>query len=92
MSDALTQVFDVLVAVAIVALAGGVLFIPNLFRSAVLFIVFGLVLSIAWVRLDAVDLALAEAAIGAGLLGVLVVGAASQFERGRRAERDEGRE
>jgi energy-converting hydrogenase B subunit D len=59
-----------------------VLFIPGLFRSAVLFIVFGLVLSLAWVRLDAFDIALAEAAIGAGLLGVLIVGAASQFERG----------
>ncbi len=90
MSDGLTQVFDVLIVVTTVALAGGVLFIRNLFRTAVLFIVFGLVLAIAWVRLDAVDIALAEAAIGAGLLGVLVVGAASQFERGGREPDGDG--
>jgi energy-converting hydrogenase B subunit D len=41
----------------------------DLFRGIVLFIAFGLVLSMAWVRLGAPDVALAEAAIGAGLTG-----------------------
>ena len=40
------------------------------FMIIVLFISFGLMLSLAWVRLKAVDIALAEAAIGAGLTGL----------------------
>lgn len=43
-------------------------------RSAVvLFIVFGLVMALLWARLGALDLAIAEAAIGAGLTGMLLL-------------------
>lgn len=45
----------------------------DLFRGIVLFIAFGLVLSMSWVRLGAPDVALAEAAIGAGLAGALLL-------------------
>jgi energy-converting hydrogenase B subunit D len=75
-------VFDVFVGAALVLLAVGVLFGRNLFRSAVLFVVLGLVMSLAWVRLEAPDIALAEAAIGAGLTGGLMVRTALQL-RGR---------
>lgn len=44
-------------------------------RSVVFFIAFGLLLAIVWARLNAPDLALAEAAIGAGLSGVLLLSA-----------------
>ena len=44
-------------------------------RSVVFFIAFGLLLAIIWARLNAPDLALAEAAIGAGLSGVLLLSA-----------------
>jgi energy-converting hydrogenase B subunit D len=84
--DDLARAFDVMLAGAIVVLAAAVLFVPGLYRSAVLFITFGLTLAVAWARLSAFDVALAEAAIGAGLLGALVVGAAYQFERARREE------
>jgi multisubunit Na+/H+ antiporter MnhB subunit len=39
----------------------------------VLFIAFGLLLALAWVRLGAPDVALAEAAIGAGITGTLLL-------------------
>jgi uncharacterized MnhB-related membrane protein len=45
----------------------------DLFRAVVMFIVFGLLMALAWVRLEAPDVALAEAAIGAGLTGVLLL-------------------
>lgn len=49
-------------------------------RAAVIgFIVFGLLLSLAWVRLAAVDVALTEAAIGGGATGLLLLGASSRF-------------
>jgi len=48
---------------------------PALFTAAAFFIVFGLVMALAWVRLAAPDIAIAEAAIGAGLTGALVLDA-----------------
>lgn len=63
-----------LLLVAAVGLTGlGVLFVRELFPAIVLFVVFGLLLALAWVRLEAPDVALAEAAVGAGLTGVFLL-------------------
>jgi energy-converting hydrogenase B subunit D len=62
---------DWLLALTLVALAWQVLSITDLFKAIVLFIASGLIMALTWTRLDAVDIALAEAAIGAGLTGVL---------------------
>jgi energy-converting hydrogenase B subunit D len=50
-----------------------------------MFIVFGLLMALAWARLDAPDIALAEAAIGAGLTGALLLDALGAL-RGKRKE------
>ena len=68
-------VFDGSLAVILPVLAWRLLFSKDLFRAVVLFIAFGLFLSLAWVRLHAPDVALAEAAIGAGLTGALFLAA-----------------
>jgi multisubunit Na+/H+ antiporter MnhB subunit len=58
------------------------------FAAVAGFIVYGLVLAIIWVQLSAIDVALTEAAIGAGLTGALLIGAVSRLqETGARAER-----
>jgi uncharacterized MnhB-related membrane protein len=62
-------------------IAGLVIASPGLFRSILLFFVFGLLMSLAWVRLNAVDVALAEAAIGAGLTGAIFLAAYSRVQR-----------
>jgi multisubunit Na+/H+ antiporter MnhB subunit len=51
------------------------------FRAIVFFIVYGLLMALCWVRLGAVDVALAEAAIGAGLTGVLFLAAFGRLVR-----------
>jgi uncharacterized MnhB-related membrane protein len=70
-----TWIFDALLAVVLPFLAWRLLTHPDLFKAVVLFIVFGLLLSLVWVRLHAPDIALAEAAIGAGLTGALFLNA-----------------
>jgi len=70
---------DGVLAFAIVGLAAGALSVRSLFTGVVLFIGMGLVLALAWVRLSAPDLALAEAAIGAGLAGALLLAAARRL-------------
>lgn len=73
---------DALLAVALVGLAWRTLVEPAVPTAVILFIAWGLLMSLAWIRLDAPDIALAEAAIGAGLTGALLLDAARQF-RGR---------
>jgi uncharacterized MnhB-related membrane protein len=51
----------------------------------VLFIIFGLLMSLAWARLAAPDIGLAEAAIGAGLTGALLLDAYGVLGRRRGA-------
>jgi multisubunit Na+/H+ antiporter MnhB subunit len=65
--------FDALLALLLVWLAWRLLVARDLFKAVVLFMVFGLLLALAWVRLAAPDVALAEAAIGAGLTGALLL-------------------
>ncbi len=67
--------FDLLLAGGLLGLALQVVASRGLFRSVVLFIALGLLMALAWARLAAPDLALAEAAIGAGLTGALLLSA-----------------
>jgi len=80
--------FDGVLALVLLVLAWQLLRSPNLFKAIVLFISFGLMLSLAWVRLKAIDIALAEAAIGAGLTGALFLTALDRLQRNRATERD----
>ncbi len=74
---------DGLIVFALIWLALKALYTRDLFKAVFLFIVFGLIMALAWVRLKAPDIALAEAAIGAGLTGVLLLDAARHFNRPR---------
>lgn len=69
------RVFDLTLILLLLGLAGAALHTRKLYTSVVLFIVFGLMLALTWARLGAIDLALAEAAIGAGLIGVMLLAA-----------------
>ncbi len=76
-------VFDATLALALLGLAWGLLASRDLFRAVILFIAFGFLMALAWVRLRAPDIALVEAAIGAGLTGALLLDALRQFGGGR---------
>lgn len=65
--------FDLVLVSALSWSAIRAITVQDLFHAVVLFIVFGLLMTLAWVRLDAPDIALAEAAIGAGLSGAMLL-------------------
>jgi multicomponent Na+:H+ antiporter subunit G len=69
--------------VALVAVAWRAVSARELFAGVVLYIAFGLLLALTWVRLDAPDIALAEAAVGAGITGALLLDAAAEIRRRR---------
>ncbi|MBS3956946.1 MAG: DUF4040 domain-containing protein [Clostridiales bacterium] len=77
-------VYDLVIVSALLWLAFRILAEVKLFKAIVLFIAFGLLVALAWVRLAAPDIALAEAAIGAGITGALLLDAAGHM-RGRAA-------
>jgi energy-converting hydrogenase B subunit D len=66
---------DLTAAALLIGVALRLLLARDLFEAVVLLIAFGLLMSLAWVRLGAPDLALAEAALGAGVTGALFLNA-----------------
>lgn len=76
MTNPMLLLFDVLMLATLLGLALATLTSREPRRAAILFIAFGLWLALVWARLGAPDVALAEAAIGAGLGGALMLAAA----------------
>ena len=74
--------FDIVLGLTLLWLAWRALTSEDLFKGIVLFIAFGLLMALTWVRLNAPDVALAEAAIGAGLTGALLLSALAKLEAG----------
>jgi energy-converting hydrogenase B subunit D len=83
---------DITLAAALVLVAARALASNDPFEAIALFVAFGLLMTLAWVRLDAVDVALAEAGIGAGFTGALLLAGLArlrrQDERLRRPDED----
>src|SRR6185295_4773634 len=72
-------VFDTGLVLLVMAVAGWAILARDPFAAVVGFVVYGLLLALVWVRLAAVDVALTEAAIGSGLTGTLLLGAAARL-------------
>ncbi|MBX3187221.1 MAG: DUF4040 domain-containing protein [Labilithrix sp.] len=65
--------FDGVLAAGLTVLGAWVVLARSLRVAVTLFIAFGMLSAMAWTRLDAVDVALVEAALGTGLTGALLL-------------------
>ena len=81
------QALDIGLAFLVFAVAAWTIFAPGAFAATVGYVVYGLLLSLVWIRLFAVDVALTEAAIGSGVTGILLIGAAARLRGGENAGR-----
>lgn len=72
-------VVDGMLALVILGLALWITAARTAYGAAVGFMAYGLLLALVWVRLAAVDVALTEAALGTGLTGLLLLGAAGRL-------------
>jgi uncharacterized MnhB-related membrane protein len=79
----IAQLFDTVLAVLLVWLAWRAVSDADPLRAVVKFIVLGLMLALSWLRLGAPDVALAEAAVGSGLTGALLMVALRRFQEPR---------
>lgn len=81
MTEAAWLTLDLLLAGSMVALGWAALRARDPFAMVVFFIVLGLLAALAWVRLGAPDVALAEAAVGAGVTGALMLRTVAHLRR-----------
>jgi multisubunit Na+/H+ antiporter MnhB subunit len=85
-----TLAVDAALALLVLGLAVWVTVARATYGAVVGYVAYGLLLAIVWVRLAAVDVAMTEAALGTGLTGLLLLGAAARlapFEAAERARR-----
>lgn len=83
----MTLAFDLMLIGALLWSGMHAITVRDALRSVVLFIIFGVLMALAWARLDAPDIALAEAAIGAGLTGALLLDTLGHLNAARRRGR-----
>jgi len=74
-----TVAIDAALVILVFAVAVWTIAARDTFAAVVGFVAYGILLALVWVRLHAVDVALTEAAIGSGLSGVLLIGAAARL-------------
>ena len=70
---------DIGLALLVLAVACWTLAVRDTFAAVIGFVAYGLLLALIWVRLAAPDVALTEAAMGSGLTGLLLLGAAARL-------------
>lgn len=75
----MTTLVVVVVALLLLALAVWAVAARDAFVAVAGFVAYGLLLSLVWVRLYGIDVALTEAAIGGGLTGALLLGAVGRL-------------
>ena len=73
--------FDIILVVLLLGVAIWTIAARDTFAAVVGFVVFGLLLALAWMRLAAPDVALTESALGSGLTGGLLLGASTRLAR-----------
>jgi multisubunit Na+/H+ antiporter MnhB subunit len=71
--------FDAILAATVLGVAGWTIATRETFAAVVGFVAYGLLLALVWARLAAPDVAMTEAAIGGGVTGVLLLGAAARL-------------
>lgn len=86
------DLLDILLVAVMLWLALKLIVSADLFKAAVLFITLSLIMALAWVRLKAPDIALAEAAIGAGITGVLLIDTLGHLQSNRSVKSDREQE
>jgi uncharacterized MnhB-related membrane protein len=77
----MTEALNIGIAVAVLALAIWTVAVRDTFAAVIGFVAYGLLLALVWVQLAGIDVALTEAALGSGLTGAMLIGAAARLRR-----------
>lgn len=72
---------DVLLLLILVICATASVLMRDLLGATMILTIYSLVMAVVWMRLNAVDVAFTEAAVGAGITTVLLIAALSRTKR-----------
>jgi len=78
-------ILEIVLAAVVLGLGVWTIAARETYAATVGYVAYGLLVPLVWVRLDAIDVALTEAAIGGGLGGVLLLGAAARLRATEKA-------
>ena len=82
-------VFNVILLAFLVVCAISVSFSKNLLNSILIFMSYSLIMSIIWILLESPDLAITEAAVGAGVTSILFFVTLKKIHAIQQEEEDE---
>jgi multisubunit Na+/H+ antiporter MnhB subunit len=83
------ETLNIGLALLVLALAVWTVVARDTFAAAIGFVAYGMLLTLVWVQLRGVDVALIEGAIGGGLTGAMLIGASARLRRTEAAVRAE---
>lgn len=83
------KVFEVMLLICLIVCAVSVAFAKDLLTSIVIFMSYSLIMCVIWVLLQSPDLAITEAAVGAGVTSILFFITLKKIRAIRKEEQDE---
>ena len=85
------NLFEILLFLFLILCAVSVSFSKNLLNSILIYMSFSLVMSIIWLCLESPDLAITEAAVGAGVTSILFFVTLKKIRAMKEARKDESK-
>lgn len=86
------KIFEIMLLICLIVCAVSVAFAKDLLTSIVIFMSYSLIMCVIWVLLQSPDLAITEAAVGAGVTSILFFITLKKIKAIRKEDRDEQKE
>ena len=83
------ELFKIILLVSLIVCAVSVAFTKDLLTSIIIFMSYSLIMCVIWVLLQSPDLAITEAAVGAGVTSILFFVTLKKIRAIRREDQDE---
>lgn len=83
------KLFEIILLICLIVCAVSVAFTKDLLTSIVIFMSYSLIMCIIWILLQSPDLAITEAAVGAGVTSILFFITLKKIRAIRKEDRDE---
>ena len=83
------ELFKIILLVSLIVCAVSVAFTKDLLTSIIIFMSYSLIMCVIWVLLQSPDMAITEAAVGAGVTSILFFVTLKKIRAIRREEQDE---
>lgn len=77
------ELFSIIMLISLIAFSISISIIKDLLSTIIVFMVYSLVMAVLWQQLNAPDLAITEAAVGAGVTTFLFIAALKKIKGGK---------